>query len=210
MVFSSMFAYYGCLSSATHTNDEHKAHIHTVHGHAVFVLVRITMVWNLRACAHFAVAHNSFVCTPKRFGHDVGWLIGCRKAYLNKIQQFLFESSCFELHSALCFSHANILPFLLRLHENAYDMHTHTIETETFFIHLSIWYLAKRKKASHNSNVLLRESAQRFKLNANSRIRVHKWLLNIFILIQTMTRWNSTDWNGYCIIINEASLVSKK
>lgn len=61
-----------------------QTHTRTVHGHAVFVLVRITMVWNLRACSHFAVAHNSFVCAPKRFGHDVGWLIGCRKAHLNK------------------------------------------------------------------------------------------------------------------------------
>lgn len=57
-------------------------------------------VWNLRACSR-----TQFFCV-------FCWLIGCRKVYLNEIQQFfflllfVFESSCYWLRSTFCFSHA--------------------------------------------------------------------------------------------------------
>lgn len=76
-------------------------------------------VWNLRACSR-----TQFFCV-------FCWLIGCRKVYLNEIQQFFFSSS-FCVWIVLLLVAQHLLFFtcekssasLFCLH-NTYDWHTH-------------------------------------------------------------------------------------
>lgn len=173
------------------------------------ILVGITMVWNLRACAHFKYSHSILlcVCAGARVRQCAVWP-HCSMVNWLSWSEFCIKFSRVFLHvwSVWLRVAQHLLFFTCELFavfvSSPLTSHTHTHarpRTEDGNIFQTFFNVAFGEKNREPSALLCECTETRRKLNwlshTISYVPINGFLTFSFGC-QTITRWKGTDWNG--------------